>query len=316
VQNGTPKAFNISLVTATDVTNREDLIFTGTDPWYKLGHFWDGQSMAVAAPSAVHAFGKIYCSKQKCGNDLLEHPAAACANFPMECDANGPGGQSQWDQSSVGGTIAAGTPKCPGWTGTPDGPPPYSSFSAADLARARPTPELTDQDYINLKSAAKSSGMYCAMSGNNGSCTKPTGTFSTNGVIQDSDIADLGRNFVAYFDFPTSGDPSSPQSAVTWKAAVGPCNDDPTLHRSVMLVVRYGSIDLSGQGEMVGFFLAPEGEIWMRGSGNTGKIHGTAIAKKLDFGGNVEVQNSPCWVRNLPNAMLAVTPQSWSEVDR
>jgi hypothetical protein len=310
VQGGAPKVFNTSLVTPGNVTTRENLVFTGYDPYYKLGHFWEGESMTTPAPAAVHAFGTISCSKQTCGNDQVEHPTT------LECKANGANGQSQWDQSSGGGSLT-GQAKCPGWTGSPAGPPPYSNFTLSDLERARPTPQLTDQDYADLKAQAKASGLYCAMtSAGNGTCTKPTGSFSTNGTIQDSDISGIGNVFVAYFDFPSSGDPFDVKSTVTWKARVAPCDDDQTVNRSVLLLVRYGSLDLTGKDEIVGAFLAPEGQIWMRGSGGQVKIEGTAISEKLDFGGNAEVENSECWVRNMPGGLLSATPQSWSEVDR
>jgi hypothetical protein len=305
VQGGVPGLFNISLVTSGNVNNRENLTFSGNDPYYKLGHFWDGLSMTTPAPTGVHARGTISCKKQICGNDQVEHPEV------LECAANGADGQSQWDQSGGGGVIAAGTPPCAGQT---SGPPPYSSFSDADLARARPSPQLTDEDYVNLKAAAQARGLYCNME--TGACTTPTQSFTTNKTIQDADIAGVASSFVAYFEFPASSDPFAADSEIKFKAAVGPCSDDPGVHRTVTIVVRYGSLSLEGAGEMVGFFHVPEGEIRLRGSGAGAKIHGTAIAKKLDLGGNGQILNSDCWVRNMPIAMLGVSPLSWSEVDR
>ncbi|MBA2311859.1 MAG: hypothetical protein H0V97_03560 [Actinobacteria bacterium] len=305
VQGGTPTTLDISLVTPGSVSGREKLTFTGNDPYYKMGHFWAGQSMSVPAPAAVHALGAISCTKQACGDDLVEHPDV------LECKANGSGGQSQWDQSGGGGDLT-GAASCPGQAANP---PPYSSFSMADLERARPTPKLTDQDYANLKSLAQASGLYCAMDASgSGSCTTPTGSFNTNGTIQS--VTGTGKTFVAYFEFPATGDPFSTQRTLTWKAAVGPCSDDPAVNESVVIVVRYGSVDLTGQDEIVGSFFAPEGQAWLRGSGGTVKIHGTTIAKKIDFGGNAEVKLSSCWVNNMPGALLRVTPQTWSEVDR
>ncbi|CAN5151281.1 hypothetical protein BH20ACT22_BH20ACT22_13010 [soil metagenome] len=305
VQGGNPTGTNISLVTPGDVNSRENLNFSGTDPYYKLGDFWDGQSMSVAAPAAVHARGSIYCRKQDCGNDTLEHPEA------LNCAFNN--GQSQWDQSSGGGSLT-GLSKCPAWSGTPAGPPPYSSFSDADLANATPKPALTAQDYANLKESAKATGLYCAV-GASYACTTPSGPYSTNGTIQS--VPGVGNNYVAYFDFPSSGDPFSSERLVTWKAAVGPCSLDATLTKSVIIVVRYGSLDLTGKDLIVGAFFAPEGQIWMRGSGGIVKIEGTAIAKRFDFGGNAQITLTDCWVKNLPGVgFLSVTPQTFSEVDR
>ncbi|MGH2786881.1 MAG: hypothetical protein ACRDJV_03095 [Actinomycetota bacterium] len=309
VQGGNPSTLDISLVTPGDVQGREKLEFTGYDPYYKLGHFWAGESMSIAAPAAAHARGTIYCSKQTCGNDQKEHPTA------LECRPN-PGGQSQWDQSGGGGSLG-GFAKCAAWAGTPAGPPPYSSFSDADLARARPQPQFTNQEYAYIKRIAQTSGLYCAMGDNgSGTCTKPSGGFSTNGTIQDADITGLPNLFFAYFEFPNSGDPFSVKRTITWKAGVGPCSDDPNVHRNVIIVVRYGSIDLTGKDEIVGAFFAPEGQAWLRGSGGIVKIHGTVIAKKIDFGGNAEVMLSDCWVRNMPLILTRVIPETWSEVDR
>ncbi|MBA3350449.1 MAG: hypothetical protein H0T12_07820, partial [Actinobacteria bacterium] len=309
VQGGTPTATDISLVTPGDVESRENINFVGTDPYYKLGDFWDGQSMSVAAPAAAHARGSIYCRKQDCGNDGVEHPEALNCAFSN--------GQSQWDQSGGGGSLA-GVPPCASWTnrgGTPAGPPPYSSFSDADLANATPKPALTAQDYANLKESAKESGLYCAVAASY-VCATPSGAYSTNGSINSSPPG-VGNNYIAYFDFPSSGDPFSVQQTVTWKAAVGPCNPDATLTKSVIIIARYGSVDLTGNDEVVGAFFAPEGQLWLRGTGSNFKIEGTAIAKRIDFGGNAQIKLSDCWVQNLPGAaFLGITPQTFSEVDR
>lgn len=311
VQGGTPTTLDISLVTPGNVEGREKLNFSGTDPYYKLGHFWSGLSMETPAPAAVHALGEIKCHKNYCGNDGVEHPAA------LECRANGlDNGQSQWDQSGGGGPLGSFS-ACAKWTGTPSGLPPTSLFTAEDLERARPKPNLDDQDYAALKQLAKSDGMYCTMGADGkGTCTKPTGSFSTNGTIQDGDLAGLGNTFIAFVDYPSNVDPFDTKSTLTWKAALGPCSDDKAVNRNVVIIVRNGSLDLTGKDEIVGAFLAPEGKIWMRGSGGIVKIHGTAIAKEIDFGGNAEVKLSECWVNNMPGAMLQIQPATWSEVDR
>ena len=311
VKSNNVTTFNISMVTEGDVLAREGMEFEGYDPYYKLGHFWKDQSMTTPAPAAVHAGGNIFCKKQNCDNDGLEHDPTT----QLECRAN-PGGQSQWDQS-VGGGSLSGFSKCAAWTGSPAGPPPYSSFSPEDLDRSRPKPDLTEQDYANLKAQAKRNGMYCVMNGNAGSCQTPNGVRNiTGGQVQDTDVAaaGVGKIFVAYFDFPVNGDPLS--ESIAWKAAVGPCSDGPD-HENVIVVVRHGGLELTGKGELVGTFLAEDGEMWIRGSGGIIKIHGTTIAKRLNFGGNAEVVNSECWVRNMPsNIFLRVTPVTWSEIDR
>jgi hypothetical protein len=97
---------------------------------------------------------------------------------------------------------------------------------------------------------------------------------------------------------------------------VAPCDLDPTLTHSVIVVVRFGSISMAGAGTVVGAFFVPEGEISLRGTGNTTKIQGSAIAKKFDFGGNAQMELTDCWVKNLPIGYLTTTPQTFSEVDR
>lgn len=302
VQGGNPSTLDISLVSRGNVDGREKLAFAGYDPYYKMGHFWDGASMADPAPAAVHARGTIFCKQQQCGDDLIEHPTA------LECGANpnGTAWQAQFDQSGGGGALS-GAP-C---SGSPLPLPPYSSLSDADLDRSTPKPELDEQDYQALKAGAQASGLYCRMSGNSGTCTTPTRTFSTNGTIQDADVAEFGGSFISYFEFD-SGNPGQ----ITWKAPSGPCSDDALIHQNTTIVVRHGGLDLTGKDEIVGLFLAPEGTIWMRGSGGIVKIHGTAIADQLDFGGNAEVKLSDCWVQNMPSPTLRITPISWSEVDR
>ncbi len=313
ITGGNPSAANVSLITPGDVTSdRNKMSFSGTDPYYTLHHFWESLSSAVAAPAAVHALGSVKCSANPSTTECtggVEHSPSRKLN----CGANGNNGQSQWDQSGGGSTITVLTP-CAGQSAAP---PPSSFFSLADYKRAAPTPELNDQDYANLKAAAKAYGIYCPLdSGGGGTCTKPTGTFTVNSntVIQDLDVAGLRNNFVAYFDFPPTGDPLS--RFVKWSAAVGPCNDSAPLSKSVVIVVRYGGIELAGNGEIVGAFLAEQGEIALRGSGAGFLIHGTLISKSLDLGGNARVQMSSCWVKNLPGGFLRVTPESFSEVDR
>jgi len=309
VKGGNPETISISLITPGYVEGREKLEFKGIDPYYKLGHFWAGQSMEIGAPAAAHALGQISCgSKTACGDDYLEHPG------PLNCTANRTAnGQSQWDQSGNGGSLA-GLPQCPQWTGSPAGPPPYSSFGNDDFKRSAPQ-LLTEEDYALLKQAAKDRGMYCSMKlDNNGTCTTPTGSFSTNGTVQS--VPGVGNTYVAYFDYPTGGDPFSSKQTVTWKAGVGPCSDDPAVNKSVIIVVRQGSVDLTGKDEIIGAFFAPEGQAWLRGSGGIVKIHGTVIAKRIDIGGNAEVLLTPCWVNNMSSLFLRVRPLSWSEIDR
>lgn len=307
VQGGTPRALSISLVTPGSISDRDNLAFSGLDPYYKMGHFWEGASMDEPAPASVHARGTINCNNSSCrarGN--REHPG------PLNCDANGTAnGQSRWDQSGLGGSLS-GVASCPGYAGLP----PYSNFTEADLERSRPTPQLTPEDYALLKQAAQDRGLYCRQ-GTSGpaSCTTPTSSFTSSSLNIQS-VAGVGNRYVAYFDFPSTGDPFANSREVVWSAAVSPCSDDPAVNKSVIIIVRYGSVQLSGQDEINGAFFVPEGRIWLRGQGGTFKVHGTMVAKQIDIGGNAEVLLSSCWVNNMSTLFLNVRALSWSEVDR
>jgi hypothetical protein len=316
VQGGNPGAISISMITPGDVEGREKMEFTGYDPYYKIGDFWTGAPDTIAgrpAPAAIHALGEIRCSRQACGNDLVEH-----GDQKLNCTANRvSNGQSMWDQSRSGGSLA-GFPKCSQWGGTPPGPPPYSNFTQDDYNRVAPG-RISDQEYRALKESAQRSGLYCAISGGSNptwNCTTPSGAYSTNGNIQSTPPG-VAQNYVAYFDFPSSGgDPFGTKQTVTWKAETGPCTSGSDANRTVIVVARYGSVDLTGKGEMVGTFIAEEGQVWMRGQGGTIKITGSVIAKKIDIGGNAEATLTPCWLENAPTLFMTLSPHSWTEVDR
>ena len=322
VQGGNPETFDISLVTPGDVQARNMLEFRGNDPYYTLGHFWDEAALVAKgldpedpAPTAVHARGTIYCTnsaKNVCGNDLKEHPEVLnCVVNPVLPS------QAQWDQSGEGGDLSSYSP-CPGWSNLP----PYSNFTPEDFQRAAPKPEVTEEMYAALKASAKRTGMYCVMSSSSsGNCTSPGGSFSTNGLIQNPP-AGVSNNYVAYFDFPSTGNISQvSNNIIKWKAATGLAMDPcpaPNTYKSVVIVVRFGSLTLEGNGEIVGAFFArdPGGVVQLRGQGNAFKVHGTALAWKLDFGGNGGALLSDCWVKNMSFSFMRYKPLTWGEIDR
>lgn len=314
VRGGNPEAISISMITPGDVDGREKMEFTGYDPYYKIGDFWTGAPDTIAtlpAPASIHALGEIHCWRQDCGTDLVEH-----GDQRVNCTANrASNGQSMWDQSRSGGSLA-GFARCTQWNGTPAGPPPYSNFTQDDYNRVV-VRRISDQEYQALKESAQRSGLYCAISGSSTwQCTTPSGPYSTNGNINATPPG-VAQNYVAYFDFPSSGgDPFGTKQTVTWKAPTGPCTPGSDTNRTVIVVARYGSVDLTGQGEMVGTFIAEEGEVRMGGEGGTIKITGSVIAKKIDIGGNAEATLTPCWLENAPTLFMTLSPHSWSEVDR
>lgn len=334
--NGAINLQNISVITEGTVTNRDNMGFRGTDPYYRLGDFYgsrvDATTGANQIPAAIHAKGAItYGAASK----LNEHRT----NFEPNCEANrspphGTAEQSLWDGS---GTAVIGqlTQDCGGWPGSGyigvngvEGPivtsttlqPPTSRFTEEDRRSVAPSPTLSEQDYLTLREAAKANGLYCAGStANSLSCLEggvaalpaPTGGQITSDQLNHPNIP---NNFVVFIDFPANGtDPFT--RAVQWTGGtqIGPCNPDPANHRSAVWVVRNGSFDSSGGARITGAMLIPEGQF--ESSGNF-TMEGTIIARRFVSKGTMTMRMSECWLQNLPGPFLDVTPAGWSEVDR
>jgi hypothetical protein len=298
VANGNPDLKGISLITPGDVIGREKLGFTGCDPYYTLNDFWPGQSTTQCVPTSVHALGEIYYKKE---GTQREHPPA------LNCDANdkrGTKGQSQFDESTGGSTINNGPP-C---TGQTLARPPDSKFTPADMARVAPRTNLQDQDYLTLKEAARASGIYCFFPTSGGSqCTKAG--VATGGY---GSTAGLPNNFVAYFEFQDASKAMTSNN-INWGNTWWGCNTDPMLSKSVVIVVRNGSVHINANTMTNGAMFIPEGEF----NDNGGHVfNGTIIARVFDSTGNPQKQLDTCWVNNLPGPFLSVVPDSWSELDR
>ncbi|HEX2049134.1 MAG TPA: hypothetical protein VHJ34_00710 [Actinomycetota bacterium] len=310
--NGTPNMRGISLVTRSDVYGREKLGFVGTDPYFRIADFWgeSAPNASLQAPAGVHTLGVINYGKAN-GQQTIEHPPS------LNCEANdrrGTRGQSLWDQSGNGGPI---TETCPTWPGTASegGPaagtyPPTSQMSADVFARTTPRPELTDQDYLMLRQAAKDEGVYCfiATSGAS-SCTKKGAAWpiNVNAKIQDGDITGLPTNFVAYFEFEDASKALT-TNEIKWGGNVWACGQ-----RSAVLIVRRGSFQIQANTRVNGAIILPEGGMRDQGSFT---INGTIIADSFDNLGNGTFSLDPCWLDNMPGPWLDVTARGWSEVDR
>ena len=298
--NGNPDLNGIRLITPGDVIGREKLGFSGVDPYYKLSDFWPGMSSTTAVPTSVHALGTVYYKK---AGTRSEHPPN------MNCDANdgrGTIGQSMWDQSGRGGVINGN--KCSTWTGTPAGPPTTSLFTPDDLKRIAPRTSLSDQDYLTLKDAAQSSGIYCYFPTSGGSqCTKKGAAVGGYG-----DAAGLANNFVAYFEYQDASKAMT-SNQIHWGITWWGCNADPTLSKSAVIVVRQGSIFINANTMVNGAMFVPEGTFNDKG-GHT--FNGTILAKRFDSTGNPKKQLDSCWVNNMPGPFLDVVPSKWSELDR
>lgn len=330
---------NISMVTEGVVYNRDNLHFSGTDPYYTLGDFYGTRVStpvdAYRMPAAVHAKNALYYGP---ASKLVEHRTG----FEPNCDANGQGtaGQSLWDGSGTAilNTIA----DCAAWPGSgevpsPPGPvsvtpttvqPPTSKFTEDDRRRVAPTPTLSEQDYLTLRTAAKQTGLYC--SGSTAltlSCSKAGGgNFSlTAGQLQIQHVDAVTRaaplnnpitsnSFVVYIEFDNNGlDPFTRKVSWTGGTNIGPCNTDPATNLSSVIVVRRGTMDFNGGSTINGALLVPEGAVE---SGGNFTMEGTVIARRFDSRGNATIRLSSCWLQNMPGPFLDVTAAGWTEVDR
>ena len=333
--NGTPDFNGVSFLSRFDVEGREKMGFSGVDPYYTLADFWPGQSSTIHVPASVHTMGNIYLKAANQENSV-EHPPS------LNCTANKPGSQaaqSQWDQSSAGGTLS-GPCQNPAWqpyvstTGEeiPTQPaagsyPPSSEMTAAAFDEAVPAPSLSDQDYLALRLNARQQGLYCFIptvgakecrrAGT--SWTGQDGTLGNTITVGTGDVTEVvnagATSFVAYFEYEDPSQAAGLNNVVFAQGAdVWPCSDNLALHRSVVLIVRNGSYGLgTGDVRLNGLMVVPEGEVRLRGGHH---FHGTILAKRINLVGGATFSNSPCWVRNMPGPFLSLAPTRWSEVDR
>ncbi len=315
--NGTTIMDSISMITEGVISKRDQFGFSGTDPYYSLWDFYGGSnSDTTKIPAAAHARGQITYGP---ASSLLEHRNG----FEPNCEANknGTPEQSLWDGSGTAqlDTLTRG---CPGWV-SPGAPapatgtwPPTSKFDEEALERVAPRPNLSERDYQALRSAAKSNGIYCVPAPSNQlTCTYPGGSSTENMTFEDNNpiFSTVAKDFVFYVDFPTEGDPYGGSKTITWKRNVRPCSYDQAISRSVVIVIRNGSISMEGGSYIVGAMLIPEGMVTNKGEFT---LEGTIIARRLDVRGSATFKMTPCWVNNLPGPFLDTIPATWSEIDR
>ncbi len=316
--NGTVNLQDISLSTPGDVTGRQKISISGTDKYYKLADYgWDSMANATStfAPAAIHSLKSIQLLTVLAQG--FEHTTEA----PLNCTANGTqgaAGQSQWDQSGTGfgGTIPSGTPKCAAWTGAPPGPPPTSELKS--LAKVAGNAQLTAEDYEALRETAESNGLYCKIRASSRSCTRRGLSWSLSppaNLVSDGDLTAspaLPRVFVAYYEFDSTTDTAT--NEIKWSASWGPCNDNPAVNKTIILIVRNGSLNVSGVSKLHGGILVPEGTL----SGNpaAAEMDGTVFAERFDLTGGFTFRMTDCALRGLNTAFLDFTPYSWTEIDR
>jgi hypothetical protein len=306
--NGTVSMNNLSLVSPNNILGRDKIEFEGRDPYYTINDFypdWDPTG-AEKIPAAAHAAGDITTSTGP-PSERTEHKSPG-PNPNCTANANG---QSVWDGSRWGAPLTSGCAGQPIAGGT-TAAPPTSLFTSNDLNRVTPKPSLDDQDYQNLKEAAKASGLYCFIPTSGGATCLKEGTPTTyKSVWQDGDTPTVSQ-YVSYFEFE-GGDPYATSNTVKWKAQVGPCSYDPDVNESNVMIIRNGSLSMQSGAVLTGAVILPEGQFDSQGEFTT---HGTIIAQDFWLRGSASFLMSQCWVENMPTTFLDITPSKWTEVDR
>lgn len=304
--NGNPSFGNISLFANSDVYGREKMTFSGNDLQYTMGDVYRelATNPTVPIPAAVHTTGAIFMKAN--GKNTRLHPPS------VNCNAS----QSLWDGSILGGPVAPPLPaNCP--VGLY---PPTSKFTSTDLkllSGRQNLPQLTQAEYAGLKASAQSTGLYCNIPATGApACTIYNPTTQTRvpytlGTVTSNPLPNT--SYVAYFEYAPGGDPFAPQRTINWNASVSPCNDDPALNNSAVIVVRNGSVAFRSAGMMYGNVVAPEGAVDVAG-GFT--VTGSVVANDLRLRGNGTFRLDACGQRNSPAATMNVSGGRWSEVDR
>ncbi|MDQ3981971.1 MAG: hypothetical protein M3271_04745 [Actinomycetota bacterium] len=303
--NGTPDTVGISMITDGQIVGRSKLDFSGFDPYYTLGDFWPGHTWSNGltddspVPAGVHAVNGIYLK-----NNGAEPEFTTVA--PKNCTANKNTGntQSLWDSDGRGGPHTGG---CSGQIGAP----PDSLFTAEDFAAVAPG-SLGVEDHDILKDAAKANGLYCYIPATGAYCIRQGTQIAFTADVAPI-LASGTRNFVAYFEYP-SGDPLKNNvnwSSEVWTAPSG-CSPDPSLNKSVTVIVKNGGVNVDGNVQVNGAFIM-DGNFDYTG---TPRINGTVIAENFRIRGNATFTLDSCWVQNMPGPFLGATPMHWSEIDR
>ena len=311
---GTPNVYNVSMVSETQITGREKLVFQGCDPYYTIEQFYPASPGLTTTqcgdhvPSAAHAVSGI-ALKQNGSNPEF-------GSSPINCTANNnPGAtgdaryQSIWDGD---GTASSGA--FSGTCGTWGNGPGTSKFTDEDKVRVSPQPELTPEDYEMIKQRAKEVGIYCSI-GATSTCTRMGQSISAPSVWNDTDVAPLytagTNNILAYFEFTTG---TALSNEIKWKAAAWPCNSvDPALTKSAVIVVKNGGMSVQN-GAQINGALIMDGDFKYNGSV---EFLGSIISKSIiNASGGMTFSLNSCWVQNMPWLFSNATPTQWSEIDR
>lgn len=259
-------------------------------------------------PSAAHAVGSISTSNGGCGFESGGGP------IHLELQSQGQGKDKTtvevqkvcnsdfiWDQSGDGGPLSPGD-GCYGKYVRGDGTvyPTTSKFDESELRQYGYRPRgLTDAQYDALKAQAQAQGTYNLPSGNVESVL--TGLVAA-GISSPVLFWDNGDVTLQQNDFPTSfqRDLSDAEACAS---------------NSVTIVVEGHDLDYSGGNNspwLVASIFVPDGELTGQGGRNT---IGTAFAKEIDLGGNVDFHMDQCFASNPPGGTLDIQVTNWREDD-
>jgi len=327
--NGNGLFENISLITPGDVSGRDQFQTEGYDVWLSQDDFYDNGVTTVcdtrepstcnpddAMPAAVHAGGDITCnaaSTCNSGNPKTAHVSPGTGTVGQEdlnCTANSTTKTAAWDGSRNGGPIDDA------WDcADPDvGKAPTSLFTASQAQSLAPQPQLTEDDYNALKDAAQSDGIYCEIVAGKMRCTKRGTVLCTNcGTFSNADLSGLPDNYVIYGDFPVSAGLPSTLPQIKVNATLGTCDVDPDVSKSVVVIVKFGGLELAANQQLAGVVVAEEGLVDVGGGA---LVHGSIIAEELLFRGSSEFLMDHCSLGNLTVPFIVVTAEGWRELDR
>jgi hypothetical protein len=315
--NGNPSVVGASLIAKTNVSNRDKFTFVGLDPWYLYKDFFPGgvtgPALTSAVPAAAHAAGSL-------GTVTSPNPNCSANKKDVTTPADNKG-QSLWDSdgSASSGNVT-GTCNNPALLWPNGSHPGTNKFTSADLSRFKTS--LNDEDYAALKAAAQSSGLYCSYQGVGGSggttCTRQGTDLGRDYNSSDvccgatSIIGSGTKNFVAFMEYRSG---TATQNTHDWNGGnVGPCNDDPNLNQSMVLIVKNGGFGQFNAGDFINGAIIVDGDV--------GKVNGHASVNGTVMGGGVVVRGTfdftldACWVRNMPGPFFNVIRGQWAEVDR
>lgn len=355
VTNGSGELRNVSLISPGPITGRDQVAFTGIDPWYEKSDFYpctggltpprcfpeDGDDIGDM-PASVHSGDLITCQSNcpRSSNtqplNVREHPGAPDTRSP-NCDANRTGGtpqQSLWDSddwttSASAAEITAATNTCTwtapaGWSGAAY--PPTSLFTDLDARRLAPTPQLSDDDLSALKEQAQANGIYCGV--------EISGSFDCykQGVLRNQIEANPGARVEGRLQPPGTGDLAGLPRVFTafFDFPAGATNNtvewrgDMSVNgvRACVQGANHQSVTIIVRnGNFTG-----GGNIFVNGTviANEGEvdlnggytINGTVISRSVEIISGAEITLDECWIENLQSASLEVTPEAWSEIDR